>query len=271
MANSATFRIRRVKCRDEMGGRYREKLGNDEIKCAVFSADLRGSTKNSGRIDIYDNFDDGDQKAFNPPREVVTLDLAGKTGEVELAFSVLLIESQVTEGDGLQKAWDAFVKVYEESLKGELAERRLTLEEARAVAKPGYLAPPSRFAGVRGTVSEAVLEMAGAASAVSGTGSSRPASATGDDADDEDKKQTVGDAFIVALGTACALFVVKYAGAGISALIGWAKDKYFPPVAIKATIDASTSPETVPPNATGVAEFRGHDGIYEMEWDILVR
>jgi hypothetical protein len=35
MANSATFRIRRVKCRDEMGGKYREKFGNDEIKCAV--------------------------------------------------------------------------------------------------------------------------------------------------------------------------------------------------------------------------------------------
>jgi hypothetical protein len=132
MASSATFRIRRVKCRDEMGGSFREKFGNDEIKCAVFSADLRGSTRNSGRIKIYDDFDDGDEMKFNPPKEVVTLDLAGATGEVELSFSVLLIESQLTEGDGLQKAWDAFVKLYEESLKGELTKRQMTPEKARA-------------------------------------------------------------------------------------------------------------------------------------------
>lgn len=65
--------------------------------------------------------------------------------------------------------------------------------------------------------------------------------------------------------------MVKYAGAGISALIAWAQDKLFPPVAIKAKIDASTPPESVPANGTGVVEFRGHDDIYEMEWDILVR
>jgi hypothetical protein len=70
---------------------------------------------------------------------------------------------------------------------------------------------------------------------------------------------------------AVALYGVKFAGAAVSALIDWSKDKFFPPIAIKAKIDASTPPETVPPNAFGVAEFRAHDGIYEMEWDILVR
>ena len=84
-------------------------------------------------------------------------------------------------------------------------------------------------------------------------------------------RTTKAGRFIAALGTACALFVVKYAGAGISALIAWAQDKFFPPVSIKAKVDASAPPESVPPNATGVVEFRGHDGIYEMEWDILVR
>jgi hypothetical protein len=283
MASSATFRIRRVKCRDEMGGSFREKFGNDEIKCAVFSADLRGSTRNSGRINIYDNFDDGDVMNFNPPKEVVTLDLAGATGEVELSLSVLLIESQLTEGDGLQKAWDAFVKLYEESLKGELAKRQMTPEKARAIAQPGYLSPTvSRHpgavwhAGLGGGVLMAAAAGGGGMVAAPGTGPLWVAAAGDPEKDKEDEKKdeekrTVGDAFIVALGTACALYVVKYAGAGISALIGWAKDKVFPPVAIKAKVDASAPPESVPPNATGVVEFRGHDGIYEMEWDILVR
>jgi hypothetical protein len=279
MASSATFRIRRVRCRDEMGGSIREKFGNDEIKCAVFSADLRGSTRNSGRINIYDDFDDGDVMNFNPPKEVVTLDLAGATGEVELSYSVLLIESQLTEGDGLQKAWEAFVKLYEESVKGELAKRQMTPEKARAIAQPGYLSPPARH---HGAVWHAALGRGALMAAAAGGGGvlATPAAgpmwvaAAGDPDEDkkkEEEKKTVGDAFIVALGTACALFVVKYAGAGIGALIAWAQDKFFPPVSIKAKVDASAPPESVPPNATGVVEFRGHDGIYEMEWDILVR
>src|SRR4051812_1882416 len=141
MASTATFRIRSVKCRDEMGGSIREKFGNDEIKCAVFSADLRGSTKNSGRINIYDNFDDGDVKTFNPPREAVTLDLAGAMDEVELGFSVVLIESQLREGDGLKKAWQAFVDAYEEALKKKLESIKITRTQAQAVAQPGYLSP----------------------------------------------------------------------------------------------------------------------------------
>ena len=305
MANSATFRIRSVKCRDEMGGRFREKFGNDEIKCAVFSADLRGSTKNSGRIDIYDNFDDGDVKTFSSPREVVTLDLAGAAGEAELAFSVLLIESQLTEGNSLQKAWDAFVAIYGEAVKGELAKRNLSSAQANAIAQPRYLRPssvPSRLRGAavsrpggiigtRGTTIGTVGTTVGTMATGRGTSTAadvglaaepggsvatlsdtRTGAGTGTGTDtNESTADKVGDAFIVALVTACVMFGVKYTGSAISALVGWAQDKYFPPVAINVKIDASTPTENVPANATGVAEFRGHDGIYEMEWDILVR
>jgi hypothetical protein len=142
-----------------MGGSFRERFGNDEIKCAVFSADLRGSTRNSGRIDVYDDFDDGDEKTFDPPREVVTLDLAGAPGEVDLAFSVILIESQLTEGDGLQKAFQEFVKIYEDSVKAQASQRQMSVEEVRAVAaQPGYLSPaPRPFPGV--PVTEATITM----------------------------------------------------------------------------------------------------------------
>lgn len=286
MADSATFRIRRVKCRDEMGGKYREKFGNDEIQCAVFSADLRGSTRNSGRINIYDNFDDGDEKVFNPPREVVTLDLAGATMAVDLSFTVLLIESQVSEGDGLQKAWEAWVKVYEESLKGEITKRRMSPDRVRAVAQPGYLRPSGELTdrGPRGLLIGTAAAEALRRSGIAGDTETRAtgtAAATVDDTDlmdpneeerkKEEEKSVVGGAFLAALGVAAAMFVVKFGGAAVSALLTWARDKMFPPVAIKATIDAATPAETVPPFATGVVEFRGHDGIYEMEWDVLVR
>ena len=271
MANSATFRIHRVKCRDEMGGSFRERFGNDEIKCAVFSADLRGSARNSGRINIYEHFDDGDEKRFTPPREVITLDLAGAAGEVELSFAVLLIESQLTEGDGVRKAFEAFVKVYEEKVKEEVAKRQMSVEEARALAQPGYLAPRAPSGVVRrGAAAIGVARVgAGGARVAAVEDPARPGSGTG--AEEKDKWEKAGDAFIIALAAAAAAVVVKFAGAGISALIGWATDKVFPPVAIKAKIDASTPPESVPANATGVVEFRGHDGIYEMEWDVLVR
>lgn len=280
MANTATFRIRSVKCRDEMGGSFREKFGNDEIRCAVFSADLRGSTKNSGRVHIYDDFDDGDIKTFNPPKEVVTLDLAGATSEVELGFSVVLIESQLREGDGLKKAWEAFVKIYEESLKDKLEKVQLSVPQARAVALPGYLSRPDagRFSatgrrgagmGGRWTVAERGFGRTATATAM------RPAPAAGtavsEQPDSKPIGEKVGDAFIGALVTAVALYSVKFAGAAVSALIDWSKDKFFAPVAIKTKIDASTPVGTVPQNASGVAEFRGHDGIYEMEWDIVVR
>ncbi len=280
MANTATFRIRRVKCRDEMGGSFREKFGNDEIRCAVFSADLRGSTKNSGRVHIYDDFDDGDVKTFNPPKEVVTLDLAGATSEVELGFSVVLIESQLREGDGLKKAFEAFVKIYEESLKDKLGKAQMTVARARAVAQPGYLSRPDagRYAAKRrpttgvgrpSVVGRPTLMDAGDTAAFAAHQEGDVATLEADTT--KPVGETVGDAFIGALITAVALYSVKFAGAAIGALIDWSKDKFFAPVAIKVKIDASTAPGNVPANAFGTAEFRGHDGIYEMDWDIIVR
>lgn len=284
MANSATFRIRSVKCRDEMGGSVRERFGNDEIKCAVFSADLRGSTRNSGRINIYENFDDGEIKQFSPPLEVVTLDLAGAAGEAELAFSILLIESQLSEGNSLQKAWDEFVKIYTGAVKRELEQRDLTLVQAKAIAQPGYLRPTNIASPLRGAAVSAPNTAIGNAWGRVGTRvdsvSAEAASTdtevaldagTGTEKGDKDFTDKVGDAFVAAAVTACVMFAIKVVEVGVSALIGWSEDKVFPPVAIKAKIDASTPPDTVPANASGMAEFRGHDGIYEMEWDILVR
>ncbi|WP_156041847.1 hypothetical protein [Bradyrhizobium sp. URHD0069] len=272
MTNTATFRIQSVKCRDEMGGKYREKFGNDEIKCAVFSADLRGSTKNSGRINIYDNFDDGDVKTFNPPREVVTLDLAGATGEVELGFSVVLIESQLREGDGLKKAWETFVTVYEEQLKEKL-KGLMSPAQARAVAQPGYLSRPDagRFSATGRHGAAVVNRWTGSVASATRFNTGTMVVEADATTKEKDKSEKVGEAFTAAIVTAVAIYAVKFAGAAVSALIGWSKDKFFPPVAIKAKINASTPPETVPPNGSGVAEFRAHDGIYEMKWDILVR
>lgn len=294
MANTATFRIRSVKCRDEMGGSFREKFGNDEIMCAVFSADLRGSTKNSGRVNIYENFDDGDIKTFDPPKEVVTLDLAGATGDVELAFSVILIESQLREGDGLRKAFQTFVTLYEEQLKDKLKGKGMSSAQARAIAVPGYLGHPDagRFYRARGrpvlgrferehavrpdTASVAAHPTTGSPTVRDHrTGAADAANAGAGAADAptpaDKKSEAVGDAFVAALITAVALYAVKFAGGLVSALIDWSQDKFFPPVAIKAKIDASSPAGTVPPNGAGKAEFRGHDGIYEMDWDIVVR
>ncbi|WP_236979251.1 hypothetical protein [Membranihabitans maritimus] len=276
MANSATFRIRRVKCIDEMGGKWREKFGNDEIKAAIFSADLRGSTVNSGRVDIYPDFDDGDVKTFNPPKEVVTLDLAGYEGEAELGFSVILIESQIRRGDGLEKAWQKFVDYYEEALKKELSQKlSINPDQARSLATPKYLSPIPQLTGMN--AGRFSLNPASIRGNLRVTGSTESIAASDTETSGENSDgsginlQKLGDAFGSALITAVALIAVRFAGSAINALIGWAQDKFFPPQPINVKFDASTSPGNVPDGASGVVEFRGHGGHYEMEWDLLLR
>jgi hypothetical protein len=282
MAESATFRIRSVLCRDEMGGSWREAFGNDEIKGAVFSGDLRGSARSSGRFDIYEDFDDKDVARFNPPKEVLTIDLAGKTGEVELAFAVMLIESQMREGGGLEKAWDEWVKTYEASLKEEVMKRELTLETAYAIAQPGYLSPERVEEVVEGRVPVSVLgERAsmGSAAARSSTSAATPDDTdlmdpnegTGDGSGDVDDKGLIprtGDAIVAAAIAAVAAFVIKFGPDLINALISWQTDKFFSPMKVETKIDATDPANNA--GATGKVEFRGHDGLYEVEWDVVV-
>ncbi len=287
MANHATLRIRRVKCVDEIGGSFAEAFGNDEIHCAVFSADLRGSTKNSGEFGIWGNFNSGDVKKFNPPKPVAEIDLAGKTGEVKVGCAVLLFENQLTGGKGLEKAWAEWVKTYKAAVEDQMMKRGLSLAQAYAVAQQGYLQPPSvapetHARGHRPGHTDVLV--GGGAMATPRTGSPStafiidddlmdPSEGTGEEKPGETKDTTwdkVRDGFLVALAVAVAAFTIKFGEYVVNQLVSWSQDKYFPPMAVTAKFDASTEPENAPPVATGVVSTAGHGGFYELEWDILL-
>jgi hypothetical protein len=287
MANTATLRIRRVKCVDEIGSSFAEAFGNDEIHCAVFSADLRGLTKTSGEFGIWGNFNSGDVAKFNPPKRVSDIDLAGKTGEVEVGYAVLLFENQLTAGQGMEKAWAEWVKTYKAAVKDEMMKRGLTVAQAYAVAQQGYPQPPSvapetHARGNRPGHTDVLA--GGGAMATSRTGSPStafiidddlmdPSEGTGEEKPGENKETTwdkVVDGFFVALAVAVAAFTIKFGEYVLNQLVSWSQDKYFPPMAVKAKFDASTEPEGAPPVATGVVSTVGHGGTYELEWDILL-
>ena len=262
-----------------MGGSFREKFGNDEIYGAVFGGDLLGNTANSDRFEIFLGFDDGDEKVFNPPKEVLTVDLAGATGELELSFAAVLIESQLAETDGLTKLYQEFGKGYREAVKEEMAKRELTPERAKEVAQPGYLTPRTDDGTTRGPRFRPDNPLGGSASM--GTSSAGTVTVADEDdlmdpyGDDDGKKKeeeshAVRDGLLIALATACITFGFKYGEAGLGMLVGWSKDKFFPPAAIKAKVDASATPDTPPPSAAGTAEFVGHNGMYEMDWEIVL-
>lgn len=58
--------IRRVKCVDETGGKWREKIGSDEIALGGVSVDETGDVNKISEKFVGGNFDDGDSKWYSP-------------------------------------------------------------------------------------------------------------------------------------------------------------------------------------------------------------
>lgn len=75
MASKLSFRIHRVSCIDETGGRYMEKFGNDEIFLGGFAINEGGETNEIAPFSVYPHFDDGDVKVYNPPKILYTFSL----------------------------------------------------------------------------------------------------------------------------------------------------------------------------------------------------
>ncbi len=70
MATNLRLRIRSVKCVDETGNWAAEKFGNDEIHLGGFLIDDMGKPYKLSPLSIYPHFDDGEEKKFQPPREI---------------------------------------------------------------------------------------------------------------------------------------------------------------------------------------------------------
>lgn len=113
MNNQISLRIHSVKCVDETGGRWAEKVGNDEIYLAGFGIDSNTTTVKITPFEVYPHFDDGDIKRFSPPRTLVTLSLTG-ANSFPKSCTVGLLLAEKDNGDLGTKAAQVYAKVKEE-------------------------------------------------------------------------------------------------------------------------------------------------------------
>lgn len=75
MNNKFSLVLHQIKCIDETGGRYREKIGNDEIYLGGFTISEQGTIIKIPAFSVYPHFDDGDVKVYQPPKVFFTFPL----------------------------------------------------------------------------------------------------------------------------------------------------------------------------------------------------
>ena len=112
MATNLSLRIHSVKCVDETGGSWAERIGNDEIYLGGFVIDAAGNTKKVSPMSIYPHFDDGDIKRFDPPRVFATFNLTGTAWPRNCIAGFLLFEKD--SGDMSSATQKIYEKVVEE-------------------------------------------------------------------------------------------------------------------------------------------------------------
>ena len=103
---SLTLKLVRVKCVDETGGRYVERVGNDEIWLAGFAVDATGEHWKLAPFEVYPHFDDGDIKEFRPPKTIFTLKVPGGGAYPKSCHAILLL-AEKDSGDLTARAQEA--------------------------------------------------------------------------------------------------------------------------------------------------------------------
>jgi hypothetical protein len=117
MSSQITLRIHSVKCIDETGGKWAEKIGNDEIALAGFGIDANSETFPVSRFEVYSHFDDGDIKTYNPPLNFITLALNPNGPYPQTCVAGFLLAEEDGGEDFGSKAMAIYEKVREEVTK----------------------------------------------------------------------------------------------------------------------------------------------------------
>lgn len=125
MATKLSLRVHRVKCVDETGGRFAERVGNDEIYLGGFAVvNQNGDTTKINPVSIYPHFDDGDVKVFNPPMTFTTISI-NNAGSWPKTFAVGLILIEKDQG-GMVEAVKKITDFFQNKLKEKLAQPQVS-------------------------------------------------------------------------------------------------------------------------------------------------
>ncbi len=139
MSSQITLRIHSVKCVDETGGKWAEKVGNDEIALAGFGIDANSETVFVNRFGVYAHFDDGDIKTYAPPRNFITLALNPNGPFPQTCVAGFFLAEEDGGEDFGSKAMAIYEKVREEVTKQKQAASLVPAGAAR-LASPAAAA-----------------------------------------------------------------------------------------------------------------------------------
>lgn len=126
MATRLNLRIHSVKCVDETGGYWAEKVGNDEIDLGGFTIDNENNTVKIKSTSVGYNFDDGEINRFNPPRVFASFDL-GPSFSTTKKFAAGFVLSE-RDGGNVSGTLEKIVN----KLKEYLEQKKTAMVEARA-------------------------------------------------------------------------------------------------------------------------------------------
>jgi hypothetical protein len=92
------FRVHKVICVDETNGFLGSEAGNDEIALGCTSVDETGDVQKTSPFTVGNNFDDGEQKAYSPPKQLHWFNLL-EGNKFPKSYFVTLILAEKDMGD----------------------------------------------------------------------------------------------------------------------------------------------------------------------------
>lgn len=148
---SVQLKLHRVKCVDETGEAWTERLGSDEINMGGITIDDKNVQATIGEFEVYHDFDDSDVKTYDPPKVLATF------VNFDLTYPktfLALISIAEKDSNGFSK----FIADLYEAIKKELTSIITGLSKAAGVAIAAKVGEAlGSLAGPIGTVLGAII------------------------------------------------------------------------------------------------------------------
>jgi len=96
--NRVALRIRSVRCEDETNGAFGLEAGDDEISMGGTVIDESGDTNKVAAFMVRDDFDDNEQKTYNPPRTFASFSITEGGNHYPKSYFATVVLSEVDNG-----------------------------------------------------------------------------------------------------------------------------------------------------------------------------
>jgi len=98
--STLALRFRRMLCVDETNGLFGSEWGSDEMLIGSTAIDTNGVISKVARINLYKNWDDGDDRPYPTPKVIARVGLQGKNYPLTAVVTMIMAEDD--SGGGLE-------------------------------------------------------------------------------------------------------------------------------------------------------------------------